>query len=161
MSDVIDGRNYCRTIHICEGINAACALYDKCMIPSCHHSVGRWPLHSAYDNIASADVFCKDFKCAKGYTLIDDADKTVCKDGVCTKDLCCEPEGKTFLKPWLWRLQLVEKRPCSSLVRYICNVVVYVGQSQCYLTIRYRLYVYFVFLAPFPNRIWLMICGFC
>ena len=43
-----------------------------------------------------AEEFCTDFKCSKGYSLVDDAKTTLCKDSECTKDVCCEPEGETW-----------------------------------------------------------------
>ena len=42
-----------------------------------------------------SDKYCTDFECPKYYELVDDANKTVCKDRKCTKDVCCDKKGET------------------------------------------------------------------
>ena len=48
-----------------------------------------------------SDKYCTDFECPKYYELVDDANKTVCKDHKCTKDVCCEKKGETQMEYWL------------------------------------------------------------
>lgn len=60
------------------------------------HATKPFPLANvANDCDETSDVFCSSFECSDGYSLVDDADKTECKDTGCTKKLCCEKDGET------------------------------------------------------------------
>ena len=60
----------------------------------------------------SSDKDCSSFKCPDDYSLVDDADKTVCGDSGCTKDLCCDKDGEP-LKMLLLELTIVTYLVCQ------------------------------------------------